>query len=191
MTSLFIWRERAWTRRTAKVYELVEKTRQKKLKAGDITKAMEAEGASRDEVKAAIRELLTAASWSTPTWRKLHRDSSHRRFGQSPALVFMLRMPRLAISATRGGLGKTTLSIGIISAWRKRGRRIAVFKKGPDFIDAGWLGAAAGRHCYNLDLFMMEQERILWSFATHTTDADGAVIEGNRGLYDGVDQVGT
>jgi cobyrinic acid a,c-diamide synthase len=103
----------------------------------------------------------------------------------------MPSVPRLAVSATRGGLGKTTLSLGIIAAWRKQGRRIAVFKKGPDFIDAGWLGVAAGNPCYNLDLFIMEEESILRSFATHTTGVDAAVIEGNRGLYDGVDESGT
>ena len=103
----------------------------------------------------------------------------------------MQTIPRLVLSATRGGLGKTTLSIGIITAWRNRGRKVAVFKKGPDFIDAGWLGAAAGRPCYNLDLFIMERERILQSFGDHTAGADVAVIEGNRGLYDGVDEAGT
>ena len=100
-------------------------------------------------------------------------------------------MPRLVISATRGGLGKTTFAIGITAAWRKQGKAVAVFKKGPDFIDAGWLGAAAGRPCYNLDLFIMERERILRSFRDHTAGADVAVIEGNRGLYDGVDESGT
>ncbi len=103
----------------------------------------------------------------------------------------MRNIPRLVISATRGGLGKTTFSLGIVRAWQKRQRRIAVFKKGPDFIDAGWLGAAAGRACYNLDPFMMGQDEILRSFAGHTLDADAAVIEGNRGLYDGVDEAGT
>jgi cobyrinic acid a,c-diamide synthase len=103
----------------------------------------------------------------------------------------MPAVPRLAISATRGGLGKTTLALGIITAWRKKGRRIAVFKKGPDFIDAGWLGVAAGRPCYNLDLFIMEREAIVRSFIGHTVGADAAVIEGNRGLYDGVDESGT
>jgi cobyrinic acid a,c-diamide synthase len=103
----------------------------------------------------------------------------------------MQTMPRLVISATRGGLGKTTLSIGIIAAWRKKGRQIAVFKKGPDFIDAGWLGIASGRPCYNRDLFMMEHERIVRSFQEHTTGTDGAVIEGNRGLYDGMDESGS
>ena len=100
-------------------------------------------------------------------------------------------VPRLMISAARGGLGKTTLSLGIIAAWRKRGRQVAVFKKGPDFIDAGWLGVAAGKPCYNLDMFMMEQDRIELSFTEHAAGADAAIIEGNRGLYDGVDESGT
>ncbi len=103
----------------------------------------------------------------------------------------MSGVPRLVISATRGGLGKTTLTLGIVSAWRKLGRRVAVFKKGPDFIDAGWLGVAAGRPCYNLDLFMMERECVLRSFQEHTADAEAAIIEGNRGLFDGVDEQGT
>ncbi len=103
----------------------------------------------------------------------------------------MQTIPRLVLSATRGGLGKTTLSIGIITAWKNRGRQVAVFKKGPDFIDAGWLGAAAHRLCYNLDPFLMENESILRSFEEHTADAEAAVIEGNRGLYDGVDESGT
>ena len=68
---------------------------------------------------------------------------------------------------------------------------MAVFKKGPDFIDAGWLGAAGGGLCYNLDLFLMERERVLQSFQEHTGHADAAVIEGNRGLYDGMDSSGT
>ncbi len=100
-------------------------------------------------------------------------------------------IPRLVISAMRGGLGKTTLSMGITAAWRKRGRRTAVFKKGPDFIDSGWLGMAAGRPCYNLDLFMMDEKSIMRSFIEHTRNADAAVIEGNRGLFDGVDESGT
>lgn len=103
----------------------------------------------------------------------------------------MYGVPRLLLSAVRGGTGKTTLAIGIAAALRRQGRRVAVFKKGPDFIDAGWLGAAAARPCYNLDPFLMDDSVILRSFAVHTADADAAVIEGNRGLYDGVDESGT
>lgn len=102
-----------------------------------------------------------------------------------------MSVPRLVISAVRGGLGKTTLSLGIIGAWRRQGKRVAPFKKGPDYIDAGWLGAAAGSLCYNLDLFLMEEENIRDSFDRHTADMDAAVIEGNRGLFDGVDEAGT
>ncbi len=103
----------------------------------------------------------------------------------------MKSVPRLVLSAVRGGSGKTTLAIGIIDAWRKAGRQVAVFKKGPDFIDAGWLGAVAGRLCYNLDPFLMDEESIRASFGGHAAGADAAVIEGNRGLYDGVDEAGT
>ena len=103
----------------------------------------------------------------------------------------MRRIPRVVFSAVRGGSGKTIISIGVAVAWRKHGRRIGVFKKGPDFIDAGWLGAAAGSDCYNLDLFLMEPSAILRSFAEHTMGVDAAVIEGNRGLFDGLDDAGT
>jgi cobyrinic acid a,c-diamide synthase len=103
----------------------------------------------------------------------------------------MSSVPRLVISAVRGGLGKTTLALGIIGAWRRQGKRIAPFKKGPDYIDAGWIGAAAETQCYNLDLFLMQEESILRSFESHSAGADVAVIEGNRGLYDGVDETGT
>ena len=99
--------------------------------------------------------------------------------------------PRLVLSAVRGGSGKTTLALGAVAAWRKGGKQVAVFKKGPDYIDAGWLGAASGGLCYNLDPYLMEEERIRKSFGEHSEGADISVIEGNRGLFDGVDGAGT
>ncbi len=99
--------------------------------------------------------------------------------------------PRVLISALRGGSGKTILSIGIISALRARGSVAAPFKKGPDYIDAGWLALAAGRPCYNLDTFLLNPELIRSSFCFNTPPADIAVIEGNRGLFDGIDLDGT
>ena len=101
------------------------------------------------------------------------------------------RYPRLVIAGLKGGAGKTTVSLGLISAWRGRGLSIVPFKKGPDYIDAGWLSSAAGRPCYNLDPFLISKERILYSFQGHFNNADCAVIEGNRGLYDGLDSAGT
>jgi cobyrinic acid a,c-diamide synthase len=99
--------------------------------------------------------------------------------------------PRLLIAALRGGSGKTILSIGIIAAWRALNKRIIPFKKGPDYIDAGWLALAAGRSCHNLDTFLVDKKLILQSFRIHSTKGDIAVIEGNRGLYDGIDIQGS
>jgi cobyrinic acid a,c-diamide synthase len=65
------------------------------------------------------------------------------------------------------------------------------FKKGPDYIDAGWLALAAGKPCYNLDTFMIKEEQVLNSFLSHSINRDIAVIEGNRGLYDGIDIEGS
>ncbi len=99
--------------------------------------------------------------------------------------------PRILIAALRGGSGKTILSIGLIAAWKKCNRSIAPFKKGPDYIDTGWLALAADRTCYNLDTFLLETPHILQSFLAHTRKDDIAVIEGNRGLYDGIDLAGS
>ena len=99
--------------------------------------------------------------------------------------------PRLIIAALRGGSGKTILSIGVTAALHKRGKTIAAFKKGPDYIDAGWLALAAGRPCYNLDSFLLSQSDNLQSFLSHSVDSDISIIEGNRGLYDGIDLEGS
>jgi cobyrinic acid a,c-diamide synthase len=95
--------------------------------------------------------------------------------------------PRLAVAALRGGSGKTIVSIGIITALCGRGISVAPFKKGPDYIDAGWLALAASRPCYNLDTFLLNADLIRQSFCTHASPADMALIEGNRGLFDGID----
>ncbi len=99
--------------------------------------------------------------------------------------------PRIVIAALRGGSGKTILSIGIIAAWKKLGKQVSSFKKGPDYIDAGWLALAAGRPCYNLDTFLIEKEHVLHSFLIHSLKCDISVVEGNRGLYDGIDLEGS
>lgn len=98
--------------------------------------------------------------------------------------------PGIVISGLRGGSGKTIISIGIISALTGQGKSIAPFKKGPDYIDAGWLALAAGHPCYNLDTFLIDQNQILKSFYSHTSNNQIAVIEGNRGLYDCIDTSG-
>lgn len=102
-----------------------------------------------------------------------------------------LKLPRLALSALRGGSGKTIVSIGLIRGWQKKGLSIATFKKGPDFIDAAWLKEASGSPCYNLDTFLMEKKTVIHSFIGRAQGADGSLIEGNRGLYDGMDLKGS
>ena len=102
-----------------------------------------------------------------------------------------MEFPRIIIAALRGGSGKTLLSIGITAALSKSGKSIAPFKKGPDYIDAGWLALAAGRPCYNLDSFLLDEDQNLQSFLSHSIDCDISVIEGNRGLYDGIDLSGS
>lgn len=103
----------------------------------------------------------------------------------------MINYPRLIVAGVRGGSGKTTLSLGLIAALRsQKGLKVIPFKKGPDFIDAGWLSIAAKSSCYNLDTFLITKEKTLYSFISHFT-GDIAVIEGNRGLYDGMDVEGS
>jgi cobyrinic acid a,c-diamide synthase len=97
------------------------------------------------------------------------------------------KTPGIVVAGLRGGSGKTIFSVGIIAALCRRGIQAAPFKKGPDYIDAGWLALAAGRPCYNLDTFLIDSQTILGSFHQRSRDADIAVIEGNRGLYDCID----
>ncbi len=96
----------------------------------------------------------------------------------------------IVVGALRGGSGKTMVSLGLIAALAAEGREVAPFKKGPDYIDAGWLSMAAGRPCYNLDTFLIEADRIRQTFHVHTRGTDVAVIEGNRGIYDCIDTHG-
>ncbi len=98
--------------------------------------------------------------------------------------------PRLVIAALRGGAGKTTLSVALTVALQKRGIPVIPFKKGPDYIDAAWLGLAAKRPCYNLDTYLMGPEQVVRSFSRHAAEGAVSLIEGNRGLFDGVNVAG-
>ncbi len=102
----------------------------------------------------------------------------------------MTECPRLIISGLGGDTGKTLVSVGLCRFFSKR-YRVTPFKKGPDYIDMEWLSRGAQHPCYNLDLFLMSKEKILDSFCMHTRNSDIAIIEGNRGLYDGMDEKGS
>jgi cobyrinic acid a,c-diamide synthase len=103
----------------------------------------------------------------------------------------MIRCPRLTIAGIGGDTGKTVISVGLCRAWQKKGLNVIPFKKGPDYIDMGWLSLGASHPCYNLDLFLMDKDQALFSFGIHTQHTDIALIEGNRGLYDGLDVEGS
>ena len=74
---------------------------------------------------------------------------------------------------------------------RTRGFAVRPFKKGPDYIDTAWLGVAARSTCRNLDTFLMSDEAIASALAKASGDADLLLVEGNRGLFDGVDIEGS
>jgi len=99
--------------------------------------------------------------------------------------------PRVLVAGLAGDSGKTLISLALLAASRERGLRVAPFKKGPDYIDAAWLTWAAERRCRNLDSFMVDREVLTARFAQASARADLAVIEGNRGLFDGQDAKGT
>jgi cobyrinic acid a,c-diamide synthase len=95
-------------------------------------------------------------------------------------------MYRLYVSAAHKSSGKTTVAIGLAAALRARGLRVQPFKKGPDFIDPLWLAEAAGRSCYNLDPYLTSMAEIEAAYAAACAGAEVALIEGNKGLHDGL-----
>jgi len=100
-------------------------------------------------------------------------------------------MKGLYLSAAHKSSGKTTVMLGICAALQRREVRIAPFKKGPDYIDPAWLGFAAGEACYNLDFYTSSRDEIVSLFRQKTEGHDVAIIEGNKGLYDGMDLEGS
>lgn len=93
-------------------------------------------------------------------------------------------MNRMLISAAHKSSGKTLVSIGVCAALHAHGHVVQPFKKGPDYIDPMWLSQAAGRPCRNLDLYLMDDDDVVATFARHA--AEVSLVEGNKGLYDGL-----
>ena len=93
-------------------------------------------------------------------------------------------MNRFLISAAHKSSGKTMVSIGLCAALKARGHVVQPYKKGPDYIDPMWLSQAAGRPCRNLDLYLMAREDIVSTFSRHSAEVN--LVEGNKGLYDGL-----
>ncbi|MCW2495015.1 cobyrinate a,c-diamide synthase [Jatrophihabitans sp.] len=105
----------------------------------------------------------------------------------------MVAIPRVVIAAAASGQGKTSIATGLLGAFRARGRTVSPHKVGPDYIDPGYHGLAAGRPGRNLDPWLVGEERIVPLFvhgATTPTTADLAIVEGVMGLFDGATGLG-
>lgn len=98
-----------------------------------------------------------------------------------------LDIPRILIAGDRSSAGKTTISIGIMSVLRDMGYDVQPFKVGLDFIDPSYHTEVTGRHSRNLDGYIMSEDTIREIFSHAVKDADIAIIEGVRGLYEGLE----
>jgi cobyrinic acid a,c-diamide synthase len=95
-------------------------------------------------------------------------------------------VPRLMIAGAQSGVGKTTVSIGLMSVLKEAGFQVQAFKVGPDYIDPSYHNVVTGRLSENLDSWMVPRDQIVELFKRAARGADLAVIEGVMGLYDGI-----
>ncbi|MCH7555152.1 MAG: AAA family ATPase [Proteobacteria bacterium] len=93
--------------------------------------------------------------------------------------------PGLIVAAPASGSGKTVLTLGILRYFRRRGMAVAAFKTGPDYIDAAYLAAAAGRDCVNLDCWSMRPATLSGLIAGLEAESELIIGEGVMGLFDG------
>src|SRR3972149_6731785 len=95
------------------------------------------------------------------------------------------KYPRILIAGTHSGVGKTTITLGLMSALKEKGYKVQGFKAGPDYIDPSHHTAITGRPSRNLDTWLMSRDVCLELYEHALIDSNIAVIEGVMGLYDG------
>src|SRR5437879_6915475 len=96
----------------------------------------------------------------------------------------------LVVGGVSSGVGKTTVTLALLEALRRRGLTVQAFKVGPDFIDPGFHELVTGRPSYNLDGWMCGRTHVRSTVARHARDADLALVEGMMGCFDGLDGTG-
>jgi len=96
-----------------------------------------------------------------------------------------MSVPKIVIAGTNSGCGKTTISMGIMSALTSEGLKVQPFKVGPDYIDPMFHTCITGNPSRNLDSWMLDETTLSYIFSKNASNADIAVIEGVMGLYDG------
>jgi len=94
------------------------------------------------------------------------------------------------LSAAHKSSGKTVVSLGLCAAYKAKSLNVQAFKKGPDYIDPIWLSQASGNPCYNLDFYNMSDEEIIQLYEQHANHSGINIIEGNKGLFDGMKVTG-
>ena len=97
----------------------------------------------------------------------------------------MTTCPALLIAAPASGQGKTTVTAALARLHSRQGRRVTVFKSGPDFLDPQIHAVASGRPCQNIDFGMCGETDAQWRLARAAQDSDLILIEGVMGLFDG------
>ena len=96
-----------------------------------------------------------------------------------------LSCPALLVAAPASGQGKTTVVAALARLHTRLGRKVRVFKCGPDFLDPQIHAIASGAPCQNIDLWMCGEEDIAWRLADAARTADLILVEGVMGLFDG------
>jgi len=95
-----------------------------------------------------------------------------------------LKIPRIVLAGATSGVGKTSITCGIIYALQKQGYSVQPFKVGPDYIDPSYLSSISNHDVYNLDVWLMGKNQLLNSFISNSK-SDISIIEGVMGYYDG------
>ena len=95
--------------------------------------------------------------------------------------------PGLIVAGPRSGAGKTTITIALLAALRRRGIAVQAAKVGPDYIDPAFHEAATGRPSVNLDSWAMKPSLLDALMDDAASSAELLVIEGAMGLFDGIE----